>query len=157
MSSRISTKYSVLSSDMWCCIMTIKIRMCDRSCDCNFARRGEMRTEPGPALATWPAPFHNTGRQNTGPQIEGWITITTSRHVQIGFKCKKSEKSTYPRWIYLRKSDDLDSELMVLTPWCPSIVIISFRLSFTDTFSQVTCFWVRVKENRLKAEQQTFC
>ena len=43
-------------------------------------------------------------------------------------------------------------EIVLLTPslCCPSIVIISFRLSFTDTFSQVTCFWVKVKENRLK-------
>ena len=114
--------------------------------------RGETGTVPGPALATWPCSFpQHRDAGNTGPEIEGRIIITTSQQKKHDLKVISVSRFPYiyEHWKILTLFSD---EIVLLTPslCCPSIVIISFRLSFTDTFSQVTCFWVRLKENRLK-------
>lgn len=114
--------------------------------------RGETGTVPGPALATWPCSFpQHRDAGNTGPEIEGRIIITTSQQKKHDLKVISVSRFPYiyEHWKILTL---FSNEIVLLTPslCCPSIVIISFRLSFTDTFSQVTCFWVRVKENRLK-------
>ena len=117
-----------------------------------------MRRERRDGDSAWPCPGHLAMLLSTtqGCREHGsWNRGANHNHNKSTKKhdLKVISVSRFPyiyeHWKILTLFSD---EIVLLTPslCCPSIVIISFRLSFTDTFSQVTCFWVRLKENRLK-------